>query len=419
VRRLRLLPRAAVAAFQELSSSPLRSAITAGGLAVALAAFTLTVQLGQSAKEGVNQAVVLSQGKAGTIGLESTSGPLPTLLQAARTACAQSLAATETTACTPATTLPSIELTIRGLARSVQVVVVSPAIADVLPVRMQVGSWLNSDGSRGLALTGVVTADALSAGEQGAETALGLFGATGVVADARSLGLRVHIVGVVADCPLVRFLGNGPRIFVTARDLGIPPLLEEAGVLGDSVQTFASAPGDVDAAVTSLVQRQKLRLTSGGNSEAQVSGRRVDGADDFAAASGALARVLAGIAAISLLVGLVGVINIGLVGVRERTREFALRRAVGTPPFVISTMVLLESLILILGGSIIGIAIAATFSWVLATQAASLLNGIPLTPVELSTVFIGLAVGSISGLVAGSLPAMRARRLSVVSGLRG
>ena len=127
---------------------------------------------------------------------------------------------------------------------------------------------------------------------------------------------------------------------------------------------------------------------------------------------GILTTVLAAIAGISLLVGGVGVSNIMLVSVRERTREIGLRKAVGARPRDIAVQFLLEAVLLTTIGGVIGIALGATVSLVVAA----------LTPVPAAitwwAVALAFGVSAGVGIIFGVVPAYRAGRLDPVVALR-
>lgn len=127
---------------------------------------------------------------------------------------------------------------------------------------------------------------------------------------------------------------------------------------------------------------------------------------------GVLTGVLAAIAGISLLVGGVGVSNIMLVSVRERTREIGLRKAVGARPRDIGVQFLLEAVLLTTLGGVSGMALGV---------AAALVVG-ALSPVPAAITWWSLAlafgVSAAVGIAFGVVPAQRAGRLDPVEALR-
>jgi putative ABC transport system permease protein len=127
---------------------------------------------------------------------------------------------------------------------------------------------------------------------------------------------------------------------------------------------------------------------------------------------GVLTGVLAAIAGISLLVGGVGVSNIMLVSVRERTKEIGLRKAVGARPRDIGVQFLLEAVLLTTIGGILGMA--------LGISAALLVDRLSPVPAAITWWSLALAFGvsAAVGIIFGVVPAQRAGRLDPVVALR-
>jgi putative ABC transport system permease protein len=125
-----------------------------------------------------------------------------------------------------------------------------------------------------------------------------------------------------------------------------------------------------------------------------------------------LTTLLAAIAAVSLLVGGIGIMNIMLVSVTERTREIGVRMAVGAKPRDILTQFLAESLALSIAGGALGIAFGVT--------SAKLLAGRFHWPMIVSPQVMALSVGfsALVGVVFGLYPASKASRLDPIEALR-
>jgi putative ABC transport system permease protein len=127
---------------------------------------------------------------------------------------------------------------------------------------------------------------------------------------------------------------------------------------------------------------------------------------------GVLTGVLAAIAGISLLVGGVGVSNIMLVSVRERTREIGLRKAVGARPRDISVQFLLEAVLLTTLGGVVGMG--------LGVGAALLVDRLSPVPAAITwwSLVLAFGVSAAVGIIFGVVPAQRAGRLDPVVALR-
>jgi putative ABC transport system permease protein len=125
---------------------------------------------------------------------------------------------------------------------------------------------------------------------------------------------------------------------------------------------------------------------------------------------GVVTFALGGIAAISLVVGGVGIMNIMLVSVTERTREIGLRKAVGAKPSDILYQFLIEAVVLSLGGGMIGVAIGALGAWGISHFIE--------TTVTWWSVALAFGVSAAIGIVFGVAPAARASKLNPIEALK-
>ena len=126
-----------------------------------------------------------------------------------------------------------------------------------------------------------------------------------------------------------------------------------------------------------------------------------------------LSIILGGIAAISLLVGGIGIMNIMLVTVTERTREIGIRRAIGAQRANIVAQFLIEAAMLCGMGGLVGIAVGTLGSVILSTALVQITVFPPLW-VTAAALALSLALG----VLFGSYPAMKASRLQPVEALR-
>jgi putative ABC transport system permease protein len=128
--------------------------------------------------------------------------------------------------------------------------------------------------------------------------------------------------------------------------------------------------------------------------------------------TGTLTLLLGGIAGISLLVGGIGIMNIMLVSVTERTREIGLRKAVGAKRKDILTQFLIESLILSLLGGVVGL-----LSGVVGSVVISKIGGWA-TVVTVNSILLAFLFSAAVGIFFGIYPARRASLLSPIEALR-
>jgi len=122
--------------------------------------------------------------------------------------------------------------------------------------------------------------------------------------------------------------------------------------------------------------------------------------------------VMVAIAAISLLVGGIGIMNIVLATVLERTREIGIRRSIGARRNDIVRQFLLESVLISIGGGMVGIAFGYFLSWLIARAAEWQ------TIVTPSSIFIAFGVSVAVGIIFGIYPARKASRIDPIEALR-
>ncbi|NYH51754.1 putative ABC transport system permease protein [Nocardiopsis arvandica] len=151
-----------------------------------------------------------------------------------------------------------------------------------------------------------------------------------------------------------------------------------------------------------------------------ISAYRADYAEEVDRIIDYMSWGLMGIAVITLATGLLGVLNVGLVTVRERRRELATYRALGASRSTLFVAVVMEAVVVSLVAGVIALAgcwAAVVAGGMVLERFVPLPDGVPLN-IPASGVLVGLGSAALVGLLAGIIPATRALRASVVAGLR-
>jgi putative ABC transport system permease protein len=239
----------------------------------------------------------------------------------------------------------------------------------------------------------------------GSAVATGLFGQRDAVgAQVNIAGVRFRVVGVLA--PLGQSLG-------VDRDNEVHIPITTAQRVFDTTRVDAMAVKAPDRATLDPLGRRIVAELKKRHPESEFSAvtqSQILGV--LGDILGIMTGVLAAIAGISLLVGGVGVSNIMLVSVRERTKEIGLRKAVGAKPRDIALQFLLEAVLLTTMGGVIGIAFGVATAYIVAA-----LSPVPAV-VTWWAVALAFGVSAGVGIIFGVVPAQRAARLDPVVALR-
>ena len=174
-----------------------------------------------------------------------------------------------------------------------------------------------------------------------------------------------------------------------------------------------ASPGDIPAAMEEIraIMREQHRLASYEEDDFTVR-NQADIAQAAESTTEVMTMLLAAIASISLLVGGIGIMNIMLVSVTERTREIGIRLAVGAHGSDVMTQFLVESTVMSVLGGAIGVAVGFGGAALLGR-----LTGWD-TAVSPPTVFLALAFSAVVGIFFGFYPARKAASLNPIDALR-
>jgi putative ABC transport system permease protein len=390
-------------AIGRLGTGKLRTALTMLGVIIGVASVVALVSVGQGATKGISDRLNalgtnlvtvnpgFSRGSAtrGSFGSATTL----TLDDASAIAGLDGVVAV-------APQLSTSKLVIAGSQNeTARIVGTTPAYLSVFAYDMWTGSFLNGasvDHNLRVAVIGATTADNLSLTDSS-------IGSTIYIA-----GLPFQLMGILQS---KGGTGTDDDVVIvplsTARELFVGS--SSVSTIGLSATSQDSIP-TVSAEITALLE-QRHGIVAGGTDDFSIT-TQAQLLGTVSSVSDLLTFLLAGIASISLLVGGIGIMNIMLVSVRERTREIGIRKAIGARGRDILSQFLVEALALSIAGGAIGIGVGVAASYGIGVYAGW---GFVFNPI---TVVVALGFSLIVGIIFGVWPASQAARLDPVVALR-
>jgi putative ABC transport system permease protein len=399
-----------IEALESLSSNKVRTALTMLGIIIGVGAVIAMLAIGT----GTEKAIVGEIEGIGTnllfvaTNYDDVTNPVPITIQDAE-AISDPLYAPSVAAAAPVVQGGS-EITYAGEGTSATVVGVTEDYYLVQTVELTEGEFFNSSQIAGLASAVIL----------GSNVAEDLFGRVdGLVGETvRVAGQPFRVVGILKkeggadfgsssdDQVLVPLTTAQTRLF-SRKVKDQVDLIYVSAVSSDAVVTAE------DEITTILRDRHKLKLE-----ENDFFILNQDLLLDFASTvTGVFTIFLGGVAGISLLVGGIGIMNIMLVSVTERTKEIGLRKAVGAKKRDILTQFLIESSLLSALGGVVGIILGWLLSLGIGRIAAA--NDFLLEPsITLNAVLLATLFSAAVGLFFGIYPANRAAELEPIEALR-
>ncbi len=404
------LAQAIVEALESLNSNKLRSSLTILGIVIGVAAVIAMLAVGAGAQStitgsingiGSNLLFVMSGNATSEvrnvkrISLEDANALL------------DQYQAPSVEAIAPVVT-GSLEVTAGGEKTSSTVYGVTPDYQSVRNEELTEGSFITEENQLGRASVAVL----------GVDVADKLFGRReGLVGESiRINGQPFRVIGILASKGGSSF-GSQDNVVLTPLTTAQVRLFNMTSNEIDMLMVQATSASTVKQASDEISQILRLRhRTKVGEDDFTIFSQ-----EDFVATAqtitGVLTIFLGGIAAISLLVGGIGIMNIMLVSVTERTREIGLRKALGARKRDILIQFLTESSLLSLFGGVLGIALGWLIAFIVGKIAAA--SGTPFTPlVGLNAVILATVFSTAVGLFFGLYPANRAANLEPVEALR-
>lgn len=233
-------------------------------------------------------------------------------------------------------------------------------------------------------------------------------------------GNSFTIIGVTQDIPLGNSFGAQVIVYApltTVRRLFVSG--EDQNTVTYMLVQFEQGTDAASFEKRIKYELNRIKNTGNTNSDAFLVASREQFLEIFDTVLLGIQMFVSAIAGISLVVGGIGIMNIMLVTVRERTKEIGLRKAVGAKNSSILTQFLIEAIVLTTVGGILGIGFGLGFSLlaVIAVNLAQPTWGIAFTFVP-SSILLACSVAITTGIVFGLYPAVKASRLHPIESLR-
>ena len=395
--------------YTALSANKVRSGLTMLGIVIGISSVIIMVSIGQGAQNSIQSSIqsigsnliMIMPGAQKGPGFQVSSGrgSARTLTQADADAISSS--ATFAKAVAPEIS-GRYQITSKGKNTNTSVLGVTSEYLSVKNIEVNSGSFITDQNLRSLskvAVLGPTARDDLF--EEGVDA---------VGQTIRIKNIEFKIIGITNKKGGTGFSNQDDMIF-------IPLTSAQKFLAGDAYLTTINAQAKDEKSMTSLQQEiTELLLERHHISDPQLADFSVLNQEDIVAAASSVTStftmLLAAVAGISLVVGGIGIMNMMLTTVTERTREIGLRKAIGAKRRDINIQFLTEAVALTFIGGVIGVILGWLVSFLVTYF------GVIQAQVSLYSVIIAFSVSTIIGVIFGYYPARRAARLNPIEALR-
>jgi len=395
--------------FFALLSNKARSGLTILGIVIGIGSVIAMVSVGQGAQSSIESSiqsigsnlVMIMPGVQRGVGMQVSSGR----------GSAQTLTQTDADAIQNEITLakavaPELsgryQVTAKGKNTNTSILGTTAAYPAVRNVKIDTGSFISDQNVRSMSKVAVI----------GPVARDDLFGE-----NANPIGQTIRIKKV--DFKIIGITkAKGGSGFSNQDDMIFIPLSTVQRFLAgsDYVSTISVQAIDQNSMTTMQEQITSLLLSRHNISNPQLADFSIMNLTDIVASASSITNtltiLLGSIAGISLIVGGIGIMNMMLTTVTERTREIGLRKAIGAKKKDISLQFLTEAIMLTFIGGVVGVALG----WIISILVSSF-AGIT-TSISLSTVLLAFGVSAAIGIIFGYYPARKAASLNPIEALR-
>jgi len=395
-----------------LSANKARSGLTILGIVIGISSVIALVSIGQGAQGSIqsnielmgSNLIMVSPGSQRSFGygIGGGRGTAKTLIQEDSDAITKEVTSIKDVAPVLSSRYQVIS---KGTNTNTSIAGVTPSYSTVKNVEVDQGTFITEQNLQNMskvAVLGPTTRDDLFGEDADFSNVIGQI--------IRINGMQFTVIGITKT--------KGGSGFNNQDDIIYIPLTTAQRFLAGSEYLSTINVQAVDANSMASVQEQitDLLLTRHKISDATLADFSVQNQSDMLASASSitntLTMLLAAIAGISLIVGGIGIMNMMLTTITERTREIGLRKAIGAKRKDISFQFLVEAAMLTLIGGLIGVFLGWAISFGI-TYFGSIQ-----TKVSLFTVLLAVGVSAIIGVVFGYYPARRASRLNPIEALR-
>ena len=375
------------------------------GMVIGVCTVVLLVALGQGFQTGMTQTF----NNMGASAFYISSVPSKTVIAGVRPLTNEDVAALQNkelvpsaSVVSPTRTRSNVDVVYGNNDAAEQIIGILPVVTQIRNYQVDAGRFITDQDVKDRANVVVL----------GYQAAIDLFGTDSPIDNIiRIHGLKFQVIGT-----LQKFGGFSGDSYV------LMPLSTMQNKLtgGDRVQTIAiktDDPDQVDAAMAEMTTLLRVRhyIQPGAPDDFNILDMR-EILNSMQSTLAAFSIFLAAIGAISLLVGGIGIMNIMLVSVTERTREIGLRKAVGARRRDILFQFLVEAAVLSLTGGLIGLGLAIGCAKAMGEVTLGRTQIIPEVSINIAIIALAVSIGT--GLVSGTYPAFRAARLDPIESLR-